>query len=73
MGETVVQMYQQAMLQVGVKHLKKKKLFSCQEWVFHQKSVPTQKIKPTQEWLWRNFLAFISSKIGLQGVQTSKP
>jgi len=36
--------------------------FSGQEWVFQQDSVPAQKAKTTQECLWRNLLAFISTK-----------
>jgi len=36
--------------------------FSGQEWVFQQDSVPAQKAKTTQEWLWRNLLAFISAE-----------
>jgi len=37
--------------------------FVCgQEWVFQQDSVPAQKAKTTEEWLWRNLLAFISAK-----------
>jgi hypothetical protein len=35
--------------------------FSGQEWVFQQDSVPAQKAKTTQEWLWRNLLVFISA------------
>jgi len=34
-------------------------LFSGQEWVFQQDSVPAQKATTTQEWLRRNLLAFI--------------
>jgi hypothetical protein len=33
--------------------------FSGPEWDFQQDSVPAQKAKKTQEWLWRNFLVFI--------------
>jgi hypothetical protein len=40
-------------------------LFSGQEWVFQQKSVPAQKVKPTQEWLQRSLLAFTSSEVRL--------
>jgi len=37
-------------------------LFSGQEWVFQQDSVPAQKVNSTQEWLQRNLLAFISAE-----------
>ena len=37
-------------------------LSSGQEWVFQQDSAPAQKAKTTQEWLWRNLLAFISAE-----------
>jgi hypothetical protein len=37
-------------------------LFSGQKWVFQQDSVPAQKAKKSQEWLWRNLLAFISTE-----------
>ena len=42
-------------------------LFSSQEWFFQQDSVPAQKAKTTQEWLWRNLLAFISAENWLSG------
>jgi hypothetical protein len=51
------------MLQEVVKYLNMT-LFSGQEWVFQQDSVPAQK---TQEWLWRNLLAFVSAKNWLSG------
>jgi len=38
---------------------------SGQEWVFQQKSVPAQKVKPNREWLQRSLLAFTSSEIRL--------
>jgi len=41
--------------------------FSGQEWIFQQDSVPAQKAKATQEWLWSNFLAFISAENWLSG------
>jgi hypothetical protein len=37
-------------------------LFSGQEWVFQQASVPGQKAKTSQKWLRRNFLDFISAE-----------
>jgi len=48
-------------LQGVVKHLNMT-FFSGQEWVFQQDSVSAQKAKTTQEWLWRNLLAFISAE-----------
>jgi hypothetical protein len=48
-------------------------LFSGQEWVFQQDSVPSQKAKTTQEWLQRNFLVFISAKKWLLGSADLKP
>ena len=65
-GETGVRMYQEDMLQGVVKHLNMS-LFSGQEWVFQQHSVPAQKVKTTQEWLQRNLLAFISAENWLSG------
>jgi hypothetical protein len=49
------------MLQGVVKHLNMT-LFTGQKWVFQQDSVPAQMAKTTQEWLWRNLLAFVSGK-----------
>jgi len=37
-------------------------IFSGQEWVFQQDSVPAQKAISTHVWLWRNLLAFISAE-----------
>jgi len=59
-------MYQEDVLQEVVKHLNMT-LFSGQEWVFQQDSVPSQKAKTTQEWLWRNLLAFIRVENWLSG------
>jgi hypothetical protein len=53
--------YQEDVLQGVVKHLNMT-LFSGQEWVFWQASVPAQKTKTTQEWLRRNVPAFISAE-----------
>jgi hypothetical protein len=37
-------------------------LFSGHEWIFQQDSAPAHhKAKTTQEWLWRNLLAFITA------------
>jgi len=59
-------MYQEDVLQGVVKH-RNITLFSGQEWVFQQDSVPAQKAKTTQEWLWRNLLAFSSAEKWLSG------
>jgi len=64
-GETGVRVYQEDVLQGVVKHLNMT-LFSGQEWVFQQGSVPAQKAKTTQERLRRN-LAFISAENWLLG------
>jgi len=60
-GETGVRAYQEDVLLGAVKHLNMT-VFSDQEWVFQQDSVPAQKAKTTQEWLRRNLLAFISAE-----------
>jgi hypothetical protein len=65
-GETGVRVYQENVLQGVVKHLNMT-FFSGQEWVFHQDSVPAQKVKTTQDWLQRNLLAFISTENWLSG------
>jgi hypothetical protein len=65
-GETCVRVYQEDVLQGDVKHLNVT-VFSGQEWVFQQNSVPAQKAKTTQEWLRRNLLAFISAENWLSG------
>jgi hypothetical protein len=59
--ETGARVYQDDVLQGDVKPLNMT-LFSGQEWVIQQDSVPAHKAKTTQEWLRRNFLAFISAK-----------
>jgi hypothetical protein len=48
-------------------------LFTGQEWVFQQDSIPVQKAKTAQEWLWRNLRAFISTKNWLRGSADLKP
>ena len=53
-------------LQGVVKHLNMT-LFTGQESVFQQDSVPAQKVKTTQEWLRRNLLAYISAESWLLG------
>jgi hypothetical protein len=49
------------MLQGVVKHLNMT-VFTGQEWVFQQDSASARKAKTTQEWLWRNLVAFISAE-----------
>jgi len=71
-GETGVRVCQEDVLQGVVKHLNMT-LFIGQEWVFQQDSVPVQKAKTIQEWLWRNLLAFISAKNWLSGSADLKP
>jgi hypothetical protein len=65
-GETGVRVYQEDVLQGVVKHLNMT-FFSRQEWAFQQESVPAQKTKTNQEWLWRKLLAFISAENWLLG------
>jgi hypothetical protein len=48
-------------------------LFSGQEWVFQQDSVPAQKAKTTPEWLRSNLLAFTSAENWLSGSTDLKP
>jgi hypothetical protein len=60
-GETAVRVHQEGVLQ-GVVKLLNTTLFSGQEWVFQQDSVPAQKAKTTQDWLRRNVLTFISAE-----------
>jgi hypothetical protein len=48
-------------------------LFSAQEWVFQQVSLPAQKATITQEWRRRNLLAFISAENWLSGSADLKP
>ena len=49
------------MLQGVVKPLNMS-LFIGQEWVFQQDSATAHKAKTTEEWLWRNLLAFVSAE-----------
>ena len=59
-SETGVRVYQEDVLQGVVKHLNMT-LFSGQEWVFQQDSVPAN-AKTTQVWLRRNVPAFVSAE-----------
>ena len=65
-GETGVRVYQENVLQGVVKHLNTT-IFNGQELIFQQDSVPAQKAKTSQEWLWSNLLVFISSENWLSG------
>jgi hypothetical protein len=47
--------------------------FGGQEWIYQQDSVPAQKAKTTQAWLWRNLQAFISANNWLSGSADLKP
>ena len=49
------------MLEGAVKHLNTT-VFSGQEWVFQQDSVPAHKVKTTQKWLRRDLLAFFRAE-----------
>jgi len=60
------------MLQGVVKHLNMT-VFIDQEWFFQQDSVPAQKAKTNQEWLWGKLLAFISAENWLSGNADFKP
>jgi hypothetical protein len=71
-GETGVRAYQEDMLQGAVNYLNMT-FFSGQEWVFQQDSVPAQKTKTIQEWLWRKLLAFISAENWLLRSADLKP
>jgi hypothetical protein len=71
-GETGFRDYQEDVLQGVVKHLNMT-LFSGQEWVFQQDSVPDQKAETIQEWLRGNLQAFISAENWLSGSADLKP
>jgi hypothetical protein len=71
-GETGVRVCQEDMVQGVVEHLNMT-LFSGQEGVVQQDSVPAQNAKTTQEWLRRNLLAFISARNWLSGSADLKP
>jgi hypothetical protein len=55
-GDTGDRVYQEDKLQGVVKHLNMT-FFVGQKWVFQHDSVPAQKAKTTQEWLWSKLLA----------------
>jgi len=60
------------MLQGVVKHFNMT-FFNGQEWFFQQNSAHAQKAKTSQEWLWRNLLAFISAKNWFSGSADLNP
>ena len=70
--KTGAQVYQEDVLQGVVKPLNTA-LLSGQKWVFQQDSAPAHKAKTTQEWLWRNVLAFISTEDWPSGSPDLKP
>jgi hypothetical protein len=71
-GETVVQVYQEDVLQGVVKQLNMT-LFSGQEWVFQQDSVPAQKPRWLRSGCRGMFRPLSAPRIGPWGVQTSVP
>jgi hypothetical protein len=71
-GETGVRVYQKDVLQGVVKQLKMT-LFSGQEWVFQQDSVPTQKPRQLRIGCEGTFRPSSAPRIGSRGVQTSTP
>ena len=68
----VSRMYQEDMLQGVVKHLHVT-LFSDQEWVFQQDSVPTQKPRRLRSGCGGTFRPLSAPSIGPRGVHTSTP
>jgi len=71
-GEIGVQVYQEDVLQGVVKQLNMT-LFSGQEWVFQQDSVPTQKPRRLRSGCGGTFQPLSVPRIGSWGVQTSTP
>jgi len=70
--ETCARVYQEDVLQGDVKLLNTT-VFSGQEWVFQQDSAPGHKAKTTQEWLQRNFPAFINAEVWPSGSPDLNP
>jgi len=64
--------YQEDVLQGVVKPLNTS-VFSGRKWVFQQDSAPAHKAKKTQEWLQRNFPAFISAECWPSGSPDLNP
>ena len=71
-GVTHLRFCKKGVLQ-GVVQLLNMTLFSGQEWVFQQDSVPAQKAKTTQKWLRTNLLAFISAENWILASADLKP
>ena len=71
-GETGVWVYQEDMLQRVVKQLNMT-LFSSQEWIFQQDSVPAQKPRWFRSGCGGTFWPLSVPRIGPRGVQTSNP
>jgi hypothetical protein len=71
-GETGVRVYQEDVLQGIVKQLNMT-LFSGQEWVFQQDSVPAQKPRRLRSGCRGRFQPLSAPRIGPQGVQASSP
>jgi len=71
-GETGVRVYQEDVLQGVVKQLNMT-LFSGQEWVFQQDSVPAQKPRRLKNDCGGTFRHLSAPRTGPRGVQTSTP
>jgi len=71
-GENGVRVYQEDVLQGVVKQLNMA-LFSGQEWVFQQDSVPAQKPRRLRSGCGGTFRPLSAPRIGPRGVQTSTP
>jgi hypothetical protein len=71
-GETGVRVYHEDVLQAVVKQLNAT-IFSGQEWVFQQESVPAQKPRRLRSGCGGTFRPLSAPRIGPRGVQTSTP
>jgi hypothetical protein len=71
-GKTGVRVYQEVVLQGVVKQLNMT-LFSGQEWVFQQDSVPVQKPKRLRSGCGGTFRTLSAPRIGPRGIQASTP
>jgi len=71
-GETGVRVYQEDVLQGVVQQLNMT-LFSGQEWVFQQDSVPAHKPRQLRSGCRGTFWPLSAPRIGPRGVQTSNP
>ena len=70
--ETGVRVYQEDVLQGVVKQLNMT-LFSGEEWVFQQDSVPVQNLRRLRSGCGGTFRSLSAPRIGPRGVQTSNP